>query len=107
MSSDSLLSPEHRRMLEQESGSNPEIIAARRYRTITVKSELEALGYFSKALREQGFRGDISGIGNSRILTLIIPGTRLVDVKRCLEALLADLDIRLIYEDTAEESSSW
>lgn len=68
--------------------------------------ERTGLGYFSKALREQGFRGDIPALGNSRTLTLVIPGTRLVDVKGCLEALLADLDIRLNYEDTAEESSS-
>ena len=64
--------------------------------------ERTGLGYFSKALRDQGFRGDVVALGNSRIITLIIPGTRLTDVKRCLEALLTDLEIRLDYEDTTD-----
>ena len=59
--------------------------------------ERTGLGYFSKALRDEGFRGDVVALGNSRVLALIIPGTRLADVKRCLEALLTDLDIRLVY----------
>jgi hypothetical protein len=35
----------HRAMLEQESGINPEVVAARGYRTMTIKAELERLGF--------------------------------------------------------------
>ncbi len=35
----------HRGMLEQESGINPEVVAARGYRTMTIKAELERLGF--------------------------------------------------------------
>ena len=61
------------------------------------------LAYFAKALRDEGFKGDVMGLANARTLTLIIPGTRLTDVKRSLEALLADLDVRIAYEDDPEQ----
>lgn len=61
------------------------------------------LAYIGKALREEGFRGDVIGLANARILTLIIPGTRWADVKRSLEAQLADLDIRIAYEYAPEQ----
>ena len=61
------------------------------------------LAYFGKALRDEGFRGEVMGLVNARTLTLIIPGTRLTDVKRSLEALLADLDVRIAYEDDPEQ----
>ena len=41
----SLLHDHHRKMLEVESGISPDIIAARGYRTITTKAELERLGF--------------------------------------------------------------
>lgn len=58
------------------------------------------LAYFSKSLREEGFKGDVMGLVNSRILTLIIPGTRLTDVRRSLEVLLADLEVPIAYQGT-------
>jgi hypothetical protein len=61
------------------------------------------LAYFAKALREEGFRGDVMGLVNARTLTLIIPGTRLVDVKRSLEAMLADLEVRIAYQEVTEQ----
>jgi hypothetical protein len=62
------------------------------------------LGYFAKALRDEGFRGDVMGLANARTLTLIIPGTRLADVKRSLEVLLADLEVRIAYQDIPERA---
>lgn len=40
-----LLSALHRYMLEVDSGISPEVIAARGYRTVTVKAELKRLGF--------------------------------------------------------------
>jgi len=63
------------------------------------------LAYFAKALRDEGFRGDVMGLVNARTLTLIIPGTRLIDVKRSLEAMLADLEVRIGYQDMPRRES--
>ncbi len=62
------------------------------------------LAYFAKALREEGFCGDVMGLVNARTLTLIIPGTRLIDVKRSLETMLADLEVRMAYQDIPERA---
>jgi putative DNA primase/helicase len=40
-----ILSPAHRKMLEEESGIAPEVIAARGYRTLTQPADVEALGF--------------------------------------------------------------
>ena len=42
--------------------------------------------YFPKEIRKEGFVGEIEGLPNARTFTLIRPGTKLVDVKRILEA---------------------
>ena len=55
--------------------------------------------YIIKALREEGFVGDVVGLANARTLTLIIPGTKLGDVKRSLETIISDLDLRMEYEE--------
>lgn len=39
------------------------------------------LAYISKGLHEEGFTGEIVGLANTRTLTLIMPRTRLPDVK--------------------------
>jgi len=55
--------------------------------------------YIIKALREEGFVGDVVGLANARTLTLIIPRTKLGDVKRSLETIISDLDLRMEYEE--------
>lgn len=57
------------------------------------------LAYITKALREEGFVGEVVGLADARTLTLIMPGTRLADVKRSLETIISDLDLRIKYED--------
>ena len=61
------------------------------------------LAYIAKALRDEGFIGEVVGLANARTLTLIIPGTKLADVKRSLETIISDLDLRIEYEDTREQ----
>ena len=63
------------------------------------------LAYFSKALRAEGFFGDIDGLPNCLTLTLIRPGTRLCDVKRSLENLVEDIALRIDYENAAAGGS--
>jgi len=60
------------------------------------------LAYIAKALREDGLVGEVMALANARTLTLIIPGTRLADVKRSLETIISDLDLRIEYEDEQE-----
>lgn len=58
--------------------------------------------YIIKALREEGFVGDVVGLANARTLTLIMPGTKLTDVKRSLETIINDLDLRIEYEEESQ-----
>lgn len=57
------------------------------------------LAYIAKALREEGFVGEVICLANARTLTLIMPGTKLTDVKRSLETIASDLDLRIEYEE--------
>jgi len=60
------------------------------------------LAYIAKALRDEGFVGEVVVLANARTLTLIVPGTKLVDVKRSLDTIINDLDLRIVYEDVQE-----
>lgn len=55
--------------------------------------------YIAKALREGGLVGEVIALANARTLTLIVPGTRLIDVKRSLKTIINDLNLRIEYED--------
>lgn len=57
------------------------------------------LAYIAKALREEGLVGEVIALANARTLTLIVPGTRLVDVRRSLEGIINDIDLRIEYEE--------
>ena len=65
---------------------------------IRIDSE-SGLAYIAKALREEGLVGEVIALANARTLTLIVPGTKLTDVKRSLETIINDLDLRIEYED--------
>ena len=64
---------------------------------IRIDSE-SGLAYIPKALRAEGFVGEVIGLVNARTLTLIVPGTKISDVKRSLETIINDLDLRMEYE---------
>ena len=72
---------------------------------IRIDSET-GFAYIIKSLREEGFVGDVVGLANARTLTLIIPGTKLADVKRSLQTIISDLDLRIEYEDEEEPGNS-
>lgn len=55
--------------------------------------------YFPKEIRESGFVGQINGLPNAFTLTLIRPGTKLVDVERSLEIMLQDVALRRQHEE--------
>jgi len=57
------------------------------------------LAYIAKALRDEGFVGEVVALANARTLTLIMPGTKLADVKRSLDTIINDLDLRIEYEE--------
>ena len=50
--------------------------------------------YFPKEIRREGFVGEVEGLPNALTLTLIKPGTKLVDVERSLRILLRDIRLR-------------
>ena len=64
------------------------------------------LAYIAKALREEGFVGEVIALANARTLTLIMPGTKLADVKRSLDTIIHDLDLRIEYEYYEDERES-
>ncbi len=61
------------------------------------------LAYIAKAVRDEGLVGEVVALSNARTLTLIMPGTKLADVKRSLESVISDLDLRMKYEETEEQ----
>jgi len=61
--------------------------------------------YIIKALREEGFVGDVVGLSTALTLTLIKPGTSLVDVERSLKILLQDIELRRQYEEVQNEKA--
>lgn len=68
-------------------------------RTKTRIDSETGFAYIAKALREEGLVGEVVGLPNARTLTLIVPGTRLLDVKRSLEGIINDIDLRIEYEE--------
>lgn len=60
------------------------------------------LAYIAKALREEGLVGEVMALANARTLILIVPGTKLADVKRSLKTIISDLELRIDYEDERE-----
>jgi len=68
---------------------------------IRIDSE-SGLVYIAKSLRAEGLVGEVVALANARILTLIIPGTKLADVKRSLKTIIHDLELRIEYEDERE-----
>ena len=61
------------------------------------------LAYIAKAVRDEGLVGEVVALSNARTLTLIMPGTKLADVKRSLESVISDLDLRMKYEEIEEQ----
>ena len=49
--------------------------------------------YLPKALREDGFQGELEGIVNHFTLALVKPGSKLEDIKRSLKVLLRALEL--------------
>ena len=72
---------------------------------IRIDSET-GFAYIIKALRDEGFVGDVVGLANARTLTLIMPGTKLADVKRSLVGIIRDIDLRIEYQDEEELEKS-
>ncbi len=64
---------------------------------VRIDSE-SGLAYIAKALREGGLVGEVIALANARTLTLIVPGTKLTDVKRSLKTIIRDLELRIDYE---------
>lgn len=56
------------------------------------------LAYIPKEIRKAGYMGDIECLPNAITFTLIRPGSEMVDVKRSLQNVIKDIDLRLEYE---------
>jgi len=50
--------------------------------------------YFPKEIRQEGFVGEIEGLPNALMFTLIKPGTKLADVEKSLQIILQDIRLR-------------
>ncbi len=51
--------------------------------------------YFPKEIRKEGFIGAVEGLPNARTFTLIRPGTKLTDVAKSLELVMAEIKHRI------------
>lgn len=50
--------------------------------------------YFPRAIRKEGFVGEIEGFSNALTFTLIKPGTKLIDVEKSLRIILQNIALR-------------
>lgn len=60
------------------------------------------LAYISEKIRKEGYKGDVECLPNAITLTLIRPGSSLQDVKKSLQNVLKDIDLRLKYPNVEE-----
>lgn len=58
------------------------------------------LAYISEDIRKEGYVGNVDCLPNAITITLIRPGASLEDVKRSLENVLKDLELRMKYHKT-------
>jgi len=57
------------------------------------------LAYISERIRKEGYKGDVDCLRNAITLVLIRPGSSLKDVKRSLQNVLQDINLKLKYPD--------
>ncbi len=63
------------------------------------------LAYISDAMRKEGYEGDVECLPNAITVTLIRPGSNLADVKRSLQNVIKDIDLRIEYEQREKEAN--
>ena len=61
------------------------------------------LAYISDAMRKEGYVGEVECLPNAITVTLIRPGSALIDVKRSLQNVIKDIDLRIEYEQRENE----
>ncbi len=66
-------------------------------RTIKISSK-SGLAYISEEMRKEGYEGEIECLPNAITFTLIRPGSKMADVKRSLENVIKDIELRMEYE---------
>ena len=57
------------------------------------------LAYISENIRKEGYVGSVDCLPNAITLTLIRPGASLEDVKKSLENVIKDIELRLKYHE--------
>lgn len=60
--------------------------------------------YFPQQIRREGFVGKIEGLANALTLTLIKPGSKLADIERSIEIILADVRLRKKQEGSMNQN---
>ena len=66
----------------------------------TIKiNQKSGLAYISQRIRKEDYKGDVNCLLNAITLILIRPGSSLKDVKRSLQHVLQDIDLKLKYSD--------
>lgn len=62
-----------------------------------IKIGKSGLAYIPEKMREEGYKGDIECLPNAITFTLIRPGSSMADVKRSLENVIKDIELRIKY----------
>jgi len=66
----------------------------------TIKVDRKSgLAYISERIRKEGYKGNVDCLRNAITLILIRPGSSLKDVKRSLQHVLQDINLKLKYPD--------
>ena len=71
----------------------------------TIKIGKSGLAYIPEELRKEGYKGNVECLPNAITFTLIRPGSSLADVKRSLQNVIKDIELRLEYERREREAN--
>ena len=63
------------------------------------------LAYFPEQIRKEGCHHEVEFLPNAITLTLIKPGSSMEDVKRSLQNVLRDIDLRIKYPPEVKNDS--
>jgi len=64
------------------------------------------LAYISRKIREEGYVNEIECLPNAITITLIRPGSSLADVKKSLQNVIKDIDLKLKNGGNINEGSA-
>lgn len=72
---------------------------------ITINPD-SGLAYVSQKIRKEGYINEVECLPNAITLTLIRPGSSLCDVKKSLQNVIKDIDLKMKYGEKNGETGT-